>query len=124
MDEKTTRSHDQKDTVRLRIYPAIISAALCVLWIAGCRQDTTQSPRVDLLGGKRTLSKDERMEWWREARFGMFIHWGLYAVPAGDVEGQASPRHRRVDHEQRAKIPVAEYETVRRAVQSRQVQRG
>lgn len=26
---------------------------------------------------------DARMEWWREARFGMFIHWGVYAVPAG-----------------------------------------
>jgi alpha-L-fucosidase len=24
------------------------------------------------------------IEWWREARFGMFIHWGLYAVPAGE----------------------------------------
>jgi alpha-L-fucosidase len=31
---------------------------------------------------------DERMEWWREARFGMFIHWGLYAVPAGQWEGK------------------------------------
>lgn len=27
--------------------------------------------------------KDARMQWWREARFGMFIHWGVYAVPAG-----------------------------------------
>jgi alpha-L-fucosidase len=27
--------------------------------------------------------RDARMEWWREARFGMFIHWGVYAVPAG-----------------------------------------
>lgn len=26
--------------------------------------------------------KMERMEWWRDARFGMFIHWGLYAMPA------------------------------------------
>ncbi len=26
--------------------------------------------------------KDERMEWWRDAKFGMFIHWGIYAVPA------------------------------------------
>jgi len=26
--------------------------------------------------------RDDRMAWWREARFGMFIHWGLYAVPA------------------------------------------
>ncbi len=23
------------------------------------------------------------MKWWKKARFGMFIHWGLYAVPAG-----------------------------------------
>lgn len=27
--------------------------------------------------------KAERMTWWEEARFGMFIHWGLYAIPAG-----------------------------------------
>lgn len=26
--------------------------------------------------------KMERMEWWIQARFGMFIHWGLYSLPA------------------------------------------
>jgi alpha-L-fucosidase len=26
--------------------------------------------------------KDKRLEWWKDARFGMFIHWGLYAMPA------------------------------------------
>lgn len=26
--------------------------------------------------------KVERMQWWSDARFGMFIHWGLYALPA------------------------------------------
>ena len=26
--------------------------------------------------------KKERMAWWTDARFGMFIHWGLYAMPA------------------------------------------
>src|SRR6056297_3563015 len=26
---------------------------------------------------------DQRMDWWRKARFGMFIHWGLYSIPAG-----------------------------------------
>ena len=31
---------------------------------------------------------DSRMEWWRNARFGMFIHWGLYAVPAGEWNGK------------------------------------
>jgi hypothetical protein len=31
--------------------------------------------------------RDARMAWWREARFGMFIHWGVYAVPAGSYDG-------------------------------------
>ncbi|MDR1056313.1 MAG: alpha-L-fucosidase [Prevotellaceae bacterium] len=26
--------------------------------------------------------KENRMQWWCEARFGMFIHWGIYALPA------------------------------------------
>lgn len=25
--------------------------------------------------------KDDRIQWWREARFGLFVHWGLYAIP-------------------------------------------
>ena len=25
---------------------------------------------------------EERMKWYKEARFGMFIHWGIYAIPA------------------------------------------
>lgn len=30
----------------------------------------------------------ERTQWFREARFGMFIHWGVYAVPAGEWNGE------------------------------------
>jgi alpha-L-fucosidase len=36
----------------------------------------------------RVETNDERMQWWRDARFGMFIHWGLYAVPAGEYGGR------------------------------------
>ena len=35
--------------------------------------------------------KDKRMEWWRDDRFGMFIHWGLYAIPAGAYKGKQVP---------------------------------
>ncbi|MEY3895427.1 MAG: hypothetical protein RLZZ214_946, partial [Verrucomicrobiota bacterium] len=28
------------------------------------------------------------MAWWRDAKFGLFIHWGLYAVPAGIYDGK------------------------------------
>lgn len=32
--------------------------------------------------------RDNRMAWWRQARFGMFIHWGVYSVPAGTYDGK------------------------------------
>lgn len=35
-------------------------------------------------------SQDQRMKWWREARFGLFIHWGLYAIPAGEWGGKTN----------------------------------
>jgi alpha-L-fucosidase len=34
---------------------------------------------------------DARMQWWRDAKFGMFIHWGLYSVPAGEWNGKKVP---------------------------------
>ncbi len=53
--------------------------------------------------------RDARLEWWRAARFGMFIHWGLYAIPAGQWKGQTIPGIGEwIMH--RARIPVAEYE--------------
>jgi alpha-L-fucosidase len=38
--------------------------------------------------------KEKRLEWWTNDRFGMFIHWGLYALPA---------RHEWVRHNERTK---------------------
>ena len=55
------------------------------------------------------LERDQRMSWWREARFGMFIHWGLYAVPAGEYNGKRSERIGEWIMEW-ANIPRADYE--------------
>jgi alpha-L-fucosidase len=52
--------------------------------------------------------RNARMKWWREAKFGMFIHWGVYAVPAGTYHGQQIPRIGEWIMFN-AKIPVAEY---------------
>lgn len=38
--------------------------------------------------GETREQRDERMRWWREARFGMFVHWGLYSGLAGTWEGK------------------------------------
>ncbi|MCK0146722.1 alpha-L-fucosidase [Arenibacter sp. F26102] len=32
----------------------------------------------------KKLSDDERMEWWRDAKFGMFLHWGAYSIIGGE----------------------------------------
>ena len=33
----------------------------------------------------------ERLQWWSDARFGMFIHWGLYSQAAGYWDGKPTP---------------------------------
>lgn len=56
--------------------------------------------------------RDARMEWFREARFGMFIHWGVYAVPAGEWDG--TKHGGGVEWIQaKAKIPVPDYEPLK-----------
>jgi alpha-L-fucosidase len=52
---------------------------------------------------------EERMAWWRDARFGLFIHWGLYAVPAGEWQGKQIPGISEWIM-LRGKIPVKDYE--------------
>ncbi len=45
------------------------------------------SPEVAETPEQKKL-RDQRMKWFREARFGLFIHWGVYAVPAGEWQGK------------------------------------
>ena len=52
---------------------------------------------------------DARMAWWREAKFGMFIHWGVYSVPAGYYNGKPVPGIGEWIMN-RGKIPMAEYQ--------------
>jgi len=48
-----------------------------VLW---ARAATHLLPELD--------ANDPRLAWWREARFGMFLHWGLYSILAGEWMGR------------------------------------
>ena len=61
---------------------------------------------------KKTESKverDARMAWWKEARFGMFVHWGIYSTTGGLYKGQKLPNSAEWMM-CRGKIPIAEYE--------------
>jgi alpha-L-fucosidase len=57
---------------------------------------------------QKTITQDQRMQWWREARFGMFIHWGIYCIPAGEWKGTEYPQIGEWIMKN-AKVPVLEY---------------
>ena len=60
-------------------------------------------------GQRPDARTDPRLEWWRDAKFGMFIHWGLYAVPSGRWNGYDIPGIGEWIM-YNAEIPIAEYE--------------
>ena len=67
-----------------------------------------QASSADPYADETPAQRDARMKWWREARFGMFIHWGVYSVPAGTYKGkQIAGIGEWIMN--RGKIPVAEY---------------
>ena len=64
-------------------------------------------------------ARDARMGWWRDATFGMFIHWGAYAVPAGIYKGQeVKGIGEWIMHT--ANIPIPEYEAFVRSFNPQQ----
>jgi len=87
---------------------ATLACAACLLLptVRTFAQQPTTS--VDPHANETKAQRDARMHWWREARFGMFIHWGLYSVPAGMYHGkQVDSLGEWIMHT--AHIPVAEY---------------
>ena len=72
------------------------------------RASETNSAALEMWQQDYGPTHEQRMQWWRQAKFGMFIHWGIYSVPAGvykgkDVSGIGEWIMRN------ANIPVAEY---------------
>ena len=89
-----------KRIVRKAVCGAVM---VCLLWAsagaAGPADPLAETPQ----------QRDKRMAWWREGRFGMFIHWGLYAVPAGVWDGKEVKGIGEWIMD-RARIPVSDYE--------------
>ncbi len=84
----------------------LVSLVLAGTLVTGCAEP---EPEPDFLA-ETPEAFDARMQWWRDARFGMFIHWGTYAVPAGVYEDEPVGGIGEWIMNS-AQIPVAEYET-------------
>jgi alpha-L-fucosidase len=83
-------------TMNITKYFCALIFLFLILNLSSCNQ-TPQSQETD------------RMEWFRNAKFGLFIHWGLYAIPAGEWKSKIYPGAAEWLME-RAQIPVKEYE--------------
>ncbi len=89
---------------------------LAIGW-PGLAVDQAIEPQVAPLAARTSTTeldetpaqREERMRWWRGAKFGMFIHWGIYAVPAGTYQNKPIPGIGEwiMLH---GKIPCAEYQ--------------
>ncbi|HTR43512.1 MAG TPA: alpha-L-fucosidase [Pseudomonadales bacterium] len=82
-----------KKVISLLTAPAgVVIASAAILFSAGqSLAADTNSLSAEKWRQDYGPTHEERMQWWREAKFGMFIHWGLYAVPAGTYKGQQIP---------------------------------
>jgi alpha-L-fucosidase len=71
---------------------------ISTLLLLSCASKPEQAPKAA-----------DRLQWWDEARFAMFIHWGVYAVPAGVYQGKSDEFNQGEWIMNHSKIPVAEY---------------
>ena len=104
MDRKTI-------DLKLRSWHYLI---LLVFLMSACQsekkeQEKTNEEKVNYLEESKE-SFDQRMKWWRDARFGMFIHWGVYSIPAGEYNGKEIKGNNGEWIMNNAQIPVREYE--------------
>jgi alpha-L-fucosidase len=76
---------------------------LLVALAAGLAAQTTAPPA--------DLQQTQRLAWFRDAKYGLFIHWGLYAIPAGEWNGRTIPGLGEWIMF-RAPVAVREYETL------------
>ncbi|HBO44610.1 MAG TPA: alpha-L-fucosidase [Planctomycetaceae bacterium] len=92
--------------LRTTAFLAILGIGCFVL--TGFATAAEKAPAAQEATPQSDAAKAADMEWWRDARFGMFIHWGVYSVPAGTYQGKKIPWIGEWIM-LRGKIPVGEY---------------
>ena len=84
----------------------LVFVSFILILNSSCRHDVNLTQTITDVN---QITDEERMEWWQESRFGMFIHWGIYSVPAGFYKGEAQTNSAEWIMN-KGKIPIAEYE--------------
>jgi len=72
----------------MRLPLLIITAVLSIFPSWNIRAQTAPAAPVKITPSAEDPNKDARLAWWREAKFGMFIHWGVYSTFGGEWKGK------------------------------------
>ena len=83
----------------------IVTGSILLAAVPATSQTTTNSSPAT----ETKAAHDARMAWWRDAKFGLFIHWGVYSVPAGFYHDQPVKGIGEWIMN-KGKIPMAEYQ--------------
>src|SRR5438067_13802305 len=75
--------------MRSRVVALLAFVCLAVGVLAHAPRPAPQNPNSDPNPNK-DLNKEARLAWFRDAKYGLFIHWGLYSIPAGQWKGTRS----------------------------------
>ncbi len=85
----------------------VLASILILARVAFGGEEIPRSPSPQTLVPTEA-QRDARLGWWRDARFGMFVHWGVYSTLGGSWKGRAFKGYG--EHIQRAlKIPIVDY---------------
>ena len=79
-------------SVAILLLSLVATVVPALAQVEGEHVDVSDTHNVKAIQDTETpAQRDARMAWWRDARFGMFIHWGLYSIPAGTWQGRQVP---------------------------------
>ena len=111
-------THYAQKVQRTEIFtPFLLKVVLLNIQFCRIRLFTTILIYFLLLPGanaQQKRSSDERLAWWHEAKFGMFINWGVHSLYGGVYKGHEQARGGAEWIMNRCKIPVAEYREMAR----------
>jgi alpha-L-fucosidase len=83
-------------------------ALLCLIgFMSGCKSQ--QEQKKEEIAALPETGNEENLKWFREAKFGMFIHWGPYSMLAGEYKGKFEKEENGEWIMKYMKIPVKEY---------------
>lgn len=93
----------------IRLVSAIAVLGLCAASLEAQPFKLPPKDSPELAWWSESLkTHEERIAWWREAKFGMFVHWGVYSALGNEYKGRKGGGY--AEHIQRVlKIPISEY---------------